>query len=390
MDAPLIDIPAPRICLFAAIGERWNDRVPGLGDLITKNAVMRLLSRQYPRSTISLVAGPRLLRRAGDFFLKHAYVHELIACPEIGTRSWPHWGAFVIRMRRRRFDLAIIDPSSKARAFHAYLCGIRQRIGMPDGTMHDRFLTRPVVVHPARGQPHLFDFIRGYAEAFGVTGPVTRADVIPRFPFTPEPALARPPGPLTVAVHPGGERNWNRRWPLERYQEICLRLCLSLGATVYVVGNDAEAGETRRIVEHVRAIHPSAAIADVTGRTLNTLANHLDACHVFVGNDSSPMHVTAALGKPVVVIGGPAATSLWEPMYAGTVVSRRYPCQELTRFSDMRHRDGRYSCREFACPYAFDSERPVTPRCLADISVDDVWSAILRQIGIHAPAVRHA
>jgi ADP-heptose:LPS heptosyltransferase len=39
----------------------------------------------------------------------------------------------------------------------------------------------------------------------------------------------------------------------------------------------------------------------------------LEMARVFVGNDSGPMHVAAALGRPVVAVWGSSQPTVWHP-----------------------------------------------------------------------------
>jgi ADP-heptose:LPS heptosyltransferase len=49
------------------------------------------------------------------------------------------------------------------------------------------------------------------------------------------------------------------------------------------------------------------------GLDLKELAALLEMARVFVGNDSGPMHVAAALGRPVVAVWGSSQPTVWHP-----------------------------------------------------------------------------
>jgi ADP-heptose:LPS heptosyltransferase len=49
------------------------------------------------------------------------------------------------------------------------------------------------------------------------------------------------------------------------------------------------------------------------GLSLKELAGLLEMARVFVGNDSGPMHIAAALGRPVVAVWGSSDTAVWHP-----------------------------------------------------------------------------
>ncbi len=381
-----------RIVLFAAIGDPTNPHVPGLGDLISKNAFLRILAEAHPKARICLVAGRRLVRRYSEFLLNHAYVSEVIECPDPGEGGPREWLSFLRRMRAYRFDLCVVDPSSSGlRAPHAYLCGIPRRVGAPQDHLERQLLTSCVLLQVGAGgsMPDALDVTMEYIRAVGVTREITVQDCTPRFPYRQAAGAAEDSSRLVVAVHAGGDAHWNRRWPLEKFVRLCERLCCDASLTVYLVGGATEWEENEVLRERVRNSQPHASIHNQSGGTLNDMATHLDRARLFVGNDSAPMHIAAALGKPVVVVCGPIGPELWKRMYNAHVINRDYGCSRITEFSQRRHRERERSCEEFACSYSYDPRRPAYPRCLADIEVEEVWSAVVASLpGSDLPACR--
>jgi heptosyltransferase-2 len=74
-------------------------------------------------------------------------------------------------------------------------------------------------------------------------------------------------------------------------------------------------------------------IVNLVGRTsIKESAALLDQCDLFVGNDSGPMHIAAAVGTPVVAVFGPSNIAAWRPYTptgernVHTVVARDLPC----------------------------------------------------------------
>ena len=49
------------------------------------------------------------------------------------------------------------------------------------------------------------------------------------------------------------------------------------------------------------------------GLSLKELVALLGMAGVFVGNDSGPMHIAAALGRPIVAVWGSSEASVWHP-----------------------------------------------------------------------------
>jgi ADP-heptose:LPS heptosyltransferase len=74
-------------------------------------------------------------------------------------------------------------------------------------------------------------------------------------------------------------------------------------------------------------------VLNLAGRTgIHETAAVLERCDLFVGNDSGPMHIAAAMGVPVVAIFGPSNSQAWGPYTPPLedskhrIVSRDLPC----------------------------------------------------------------
>jgi heptosyltransferase-3 len=80
--------------------------------------------------------------------------------------------------------------------------------------------------------------------------------------------------------------------------------------------------EAREVEAAKRVLSRAAAPAiDLVGRTsLAELAAVLERATLFLGVDSAPMHMAAALGVPVVALFGPSGEKSWGPWGEGHVV----------------------------------------------------------------------
>src|SRR5205085_6931623 len=111
-------------------------------------------------------------------------------------------------------------------------------------------------------------------------------------------------GQLKIAVHAGGNPDWNRRWPLAKFAQLCQLLSRHADAEIELVGGKNEELENRFIIDFVRKDYVSAQIHDLSACTVGEMVDHIAASDLFIGNDSGPMNIAVALGAPVVVIRG--------------------------------------------------------------------------------------
>jgi ADP-heptose:LPS heptosyltransferase len=175
-------------------------------------------------------------------------------------------------------------------------------------------------------------------------------------------------GSFLVALHPGASKP-ERGWHAERFALLGRRFVDRLGARLLLLGGPAD-GELLRLVSS--GLPPGAVLETEGGLPLRDLAAILERCGLFVGNDSGPMHVAAALGVPTVGLFGPGSPRRTAPRgRQGRVAClwKGYPCSP--------------------CRQDFFRECPPSPNdkpfCLEEIGVDEVEEAavgLVRSLGL--------
>lgn len=369
---------ADRIAVFARL------RGPGLGDLVQRNIPLALLRRAHPGAEVSLVAGAGLVDRFSELLRGHSYATDVVSCPDVGDSDPRKWRRFRRALAGRAFQMCVVDPDSRdLDARDARAAGIPVRVALPAGGPADAAITHPIrLPPPVLGRPDLYDYARAVAAVVGPARPLRPGEVVPSLPMRPErvPELDLPPP--RIAVHPGGARHWNRRWPLAHYAELCVRLGAELDASVYLLGTGEERPELSALRRRVLDRRPGTRVHLAVGGTLNRTANLLAGVDVLVGNDSAPAHLAAALRTPTVVVYGPTGTEfMWTRVYPRhRGVSLRYPCQDLLHAAEdvVSRRCGH------DCPVPYLSCEGPYPKCLTDLPVGEVWRAVASLF----PAVR--
>jgi lipopolysaccharide heptosyltransferase II len=93
--------------------------------------------------------------------------------------------------------------------------------------------------------------------------------------------------------------NWpTKRWPVEHFAAMVAPLHERFGLRTVVAGSPSDRDLASRIT----------GATDVTGATsLPQLVALLQGAHVVVANDSGPMHIASALGRPLVTPYGPTS-----------------------------------------------------------------------------------
>lgn len=144
-----------------------------------------------------------------------------------------------------------------------------------------------------------------------------------------------PDQPYAV-IRPGASQA-NKRWPTERFAAIAHWLREAHGiATVVNLGPGDEqiAAEVKqRFAATVNAIGNSdansAGSVIMDSLDLRGLLALLAGSSLFIGNDTGPTHIAAALGRKCVVIFGASDSKVWSPWKAEyRLVENPFPCKQ--------------------------------------------------------------
>jgi len=302
-----------------------------IGDLVLSSALARNLQLEYPGIRIVFLCDGRFasLLTANDI------ASEAVTFRRSHMRGTPLRRAqelilTLLRLRRRHFDMAIDLTDTKTSRFILGLVGARVRVGY----------------HPSERPPHWFERqpanVRakpfGYAgkhflyrylsplEGLGIELRVRHPDIRPP-PSETTKALAlldkfhlRPNA--FVAVHVGASFP-GRRWQPERFAAAIDRISAETALDFALVGSPDE----NDVVEKVLATAKTRIVNLVGSLPLETLPALFKQARLFLGNDSGPMHMAAAVGTPVVGLFGLQSPVRWGPVGAPSIsVSPAMPC----------------------------------------------------------------
>lgn len=289
-----------------------------LGDILFATPVVRALKNRWPRAHLAYMVGAY----CRDLVAADPRVDEIIefnaydpgpAWVKLG-RAWP-----VIRhLRKERFDLAVVLHRSPLSGLMAAAGGIPVRLGF-DWEGEGFSLTHPV---PFRPDAHEIDRNLDCLKPLGLDTADTRTEL------TPSPAAeaaaeallqalgAEAGGRPLIAVFPAGGVNpgtvmVTKRWPVAGYREVCAQLARRFGARLLLVGNRDDAAVGDELAAGWAEAQP---LIRAEGRTpLLVLGAMLRRCSLFIGGDSGPLHMAAAVGTPTVSLFGPTDPRLLAP-----------------------------------------------------------------------------
>lgn len=219
--------------------------------------------------------------------------------------------AVVGRLRRERFDLAVLLPNSYRSALVARLAGIPRRIGYQ---RHGRgVLLTDVLHHPvdAKGQRLPTPIVETYLKlARHLDCPVesTRLELAttPADEAAADDAWAAlgldGPDPV-VCLNTGGAFGPAKNWPVEHFAALARRLAEESSARVLVVCGPSERENARAIV--AAAGHDRVVSLAERELSIGLTKSCIRRATLLITTDSGPRHFAVAFGTPVISLFGP-------------------------------------------------------------------------------------
>jgi lipopolysaccharide heptosyltransferase II len=271
-----------------------------LGDVIQALPVLRLIKLHLPQSEIY-------------WWLDHSLTPLLEGDPDLAgiipfnRKRWSspwHWNevwSSVQHIRAHHFDWVIDLQSLLRSGAMAWFANGTFTVGLDDAREGARGFY-DVAIPRHSYATHAVDWYLDVLPALNV--PVHR-----NFAWLPERAPVaqavrdkwHPEGSRWIALQPGA-RWLNKRWPAEYFAAFAKELASGFGDVRFAIFGS---GADRPLGETIARALPDRCL-DLTGRTsLSEMIEWTRLCELMVTNDTGPMHVAAALGKPVVGIFGP-------------------------------------------------------------------------------------
>ena len=344
----------------------------GLGNIVMALPVMQALREALPEAEVDFLTMEEnlaLLERSG-------VVTRTIGVSVAGWRAFAGslWRAFRM-IRTRRYDLVIdLEQFVKLSTIVACATGARHRIGFNTDGQRRGFLYTIRVVYT--DSEHMSRIFMRLLRPLGITAAphAVPLQASPHEEARVTALLAEhgiAPGHFPViVVHVGSGHNFYRiplkRWPTENFAELCDLLAERYGAAIVLTGKGAE---ERALVEATRA-RMRARVLDACDRLgIMELVALLGRAHLAVVNDTSVMHLAAAVRTPVVAFFGPTA-----PLHYGPGNP-----EDLVFYQDLY-------CSPCLTNYNLKVSRCVDPVCVRTIGVEGVVAGIdARFLGRHAP-----
>jgi ADP-heptose:LPS heptosyltransferase/GT2 family glycosyltransferase len=309
-----------------------------IGDFVLAIPAIRRLRAQFPGAEISVLAAPAscILAQDEPSIDRCIQFSFFDARSELGQREIPEPELLELqgRLEAFKFDLAVdlrmhTDTRPMLQRTGArVLAGFDKSSEFPwlDISLNwegDTALTRKQV-HVADRVLDLIRVIEGACDrGWPTLSAPTSAEALARvrqMPFAQNCPTGFFDRPL-VCVHPG-VGSTIRRWPAPSYAALVDLMIERTGVSVLLIGAADEAPVVAEVLE--KTVNKGSVVAVAGIVPLHELKTLMRACILFIGNNSGPKHIAAALGLPTIgVHSGNVDPLEWGPVGENAVTIHR-------------------------------------------------------------------
>ena len=320
-----------------------------IGDAVMALPALEAVRHNFPEAVITVLARPWVAP-----LLEHHPAVDHVLHLRKGEGFLRNLGEILRvsgRIRRARFDLAVLFQNAFEAALLAFLGRVPIRAGYNTdgrGLLLTHGLPRNEEAPGKHQVEYYLDILR--ALGWGATSREPRLHIDEKDLNAVRSLLSSRgigQGDFLLGLSPGAAFGPAKQWPLERFAAIGDRASERWDARVVIVGSGGDRDLCRRLAESMR--HSPLNLCGTT--TLGQAMALIRSCRFFVTNDSGLMHIAAALDVPTAAIFGSTDPHATGPRSAKARVIRR----------------------ETDCAPCLRPECPVDFRCMLNIQPDDVW-----------------
>lgn len=328
-------------------------RTDRIGDVILSTPVIQAARQASPHSRIIFMTRPY----TKDIVIGNPYLDEvLIYDKDRAHKSVLATILFAFKLRKYKFDLALVLHSTTRVNWVAFLAGIPRRAG------YDRkagcLLTDRLPYVKPHGLKHEMEYTLDIARLAGITCdsqnlspyiPISRDAEYAVSSFLKNSGVTEKDALFCVSP---GSGCISRRWPAQRFAEASDKIMDNAGCKAIILAAEGDLELANIVRDNMRH---KAIMAE--NFTIPQAAALLKLCRFFISTDTGPSHIAAAAGTPCITIFGRKQPGLspvrWKPLGKDVAVL---------------HKDaGCMECLAHRCAKHF--------ACVGAVTVDEVLNA---------------
>ena len=289
----------------------------GIGDALMFTPALKLLRKSLPDAELDALV---MYRGAKEIFESNPNFNKVIHfnfLEEGASKSLK----FLLQLRKK-YDASInVYPANrKEYNFISFLIGAKERAGVVYlrknrtnlNSLNNIKVLENDNVHNVRTNIKLCEALIGkkYSEEPPLEFQITNEEKDKARKYFNEVGISSEE--LVVGFHPGCatlKNHIKRRWVPEKFAELAKKLINNHSARILIFGGPEE----KELKEQISSLINSERVNVVNAESLTKSSAIMQRCKIIVTNDSSQMHIAAALGLKVVAIIGPTNQNYIHP-----------------------------------------------------------------------------
>lgn len=289
-----------------------------LGETVLTTPVIRALRQHFPDAYIAYMVAPT----REDLVSANPHLNEVL----IYQSSIPK---LISQLVRRSFQLAVVLQPTFRLVLHTFLAGIQNRIGFQTNSAGKRLLSHSVPNNTSQHETQRYlDVIRAINIEVEDDEPEVFIDEkgeawVNDFLNNNSLNDNRP----FIGLNPGAATSY-RRWSPDNFATLGNMLNKAYDANIIITTGPRECELAQQVATQMN--HPPIIVNNVTPMQLAAL---LQKCHLYISNDTGPMHLSTAVKTPTIALFGGSNPIQWGPPWDMHTVIARKECEYMKTLS---------------------------------------------------------
>ncbi len=340
----------------------------GIGDALMFTPALKLLRKNLPNAEIDALV---MYRGAQEIYSSNPNLNKVIHFNFMEEGAFKSF-KFLFQLRKK-YDASInVYPSNrKEYNFINFFIGAKKRAGivyLRKNKSNFGFLNNVRVpenddVHNVQANIKLCEALIGkkFNEEPSLEFPIPENEIVSGNKFLIDAGISS--NDLVIGFHPGCatlKNHIKRRWEPEKFAELGEKLIKDHSAKILIFGGPEE----KELKDQIHSLIGSKNSFVVNAESITQSTAIIRRCNVFVTNDSSQMHIAAAMGLKVVAIIGPTNQKYIYPWKTEhQIVSLNLDCAPCFF----------YSQRPLIC-----KRTDVKFKCIKELPIDLVYNSVVK------------
>lgn len=293
-------------------------RLAPLGETVLTTPVIRVLRQHFQDAYIAYMVAPT----REDLVSANPHLNEVLTYQS----SVPK---LIYQLIRNKFQLAVVLQPTFRLVLHTFLARIPFRIGFETNTGGRKLLQIAVPNNTAQHETQRYlDVVRALDIEVADDEPEVFVDDAGKTWVNDflESRNLNDDKPI-IGLNPGAATSY-RRWDVDNFAILGNMLHEAYGAHIIITTGPREGELAHQMAKQMA--HPPIVVNDVTPMQLAAV---LQRCHLYISNDTGPMHLSTAVKTPTIALFGGSNPMQWGPPWNKHTIIARQGCEYMKTLS---------------------------------------------------------